>query len=395
MASNTLLTPSMITREALRVLHQKLNFVGNIDRQYDSQFAQDGAKIGTALRIRKPARYTVTDGATFSAQDSAEEEVTLNVTSQKHVGMEFTSADLTMKIDDFRDRFIEPAMAVLAAKVEADALNMIGDCNNQVGTPGTSPTFKTLLQARKSLVDELAPGSERCLILNTTDSVELVDSLKGLFQDSTQISKQYREGMLGRTAGFGDIYENTLLTQASRGAADANYLVNGTVTSGDAVLPVDTGTGALVVGDILTCAGVNRVHPETKADTGVLQKFVVTAAYAGGAGSVAVDPPFNATANGRQNITAVPADNAAITVIGTASTAYERSIAFHKNAFTFATADLVLPKGTDFAAREVYDGISLRLIRDYDFVNDQIRTRCDVLYGYKTLRRELACRVAG
>ena len=395
MASNTLLTPSMITREALRVLHQKLNFVGNIDRQYDSQFAQDGAKIGTALRIRKPARYTVTDGATFSAQDSAEEEVTLNVTSQKHVGMEFTSADLTMKIDDFRDRFIEPAMAVLAAKVEADALNMISDCNNQVGTPGTSPTFKTLLQARKSLVDELAPGSERCLILNTTDSVELVDSLKGLFQDSTQISKQYREGMLGRTAGFGDIYENTLLTQASRGAADANYLVNGTVTSGDAVLPVDTGTGALVVGDILTCAGVNRVHPETKADTGVLQKFVVTAAYAGGAGSVAVDPPFNATANGRQNITAVPADNAAITVLGTASTAYERSIAFHKNAFTFATADLVLPKGTDFAAREVYDGISLRLIRDYDFVNDQIRTRCDVLYGYKTLRRELACRVAG
>jgi len=385
----------MITREALRVLHQKLNFVGNIDRQYDSQFAQDGAKIGTALRIRKPARYTVTDGATFSAQDSVEEEVTLNVTSQKHVGMEFTSADLTMKIDDFRDRFIEPAMAVLAAKVEADALNMISDCNNQVGTPGTSPTFKTLLQARKSLVDELAPGSERCLILNTTDSVELVDSLKGLFQDSTQISKQYREGMLGRTAGFGDIYENTLLTQASRGAADANYLVNGTVTSGDAVLPVDTGTGALVVGDILTCAGVNRVHPETKADTGVLQKFVVTAAYAGGAGSVAVDPPFNATANGRQNITAVPADNAAITVLGTASTAYERSIAFHKNAFTFATADLVLPKGTDFAAREVYDGISLRLIRDYDFVNDQIRTRCDVLYGYKTLRRELACRVAG
>ena len=395
MASNTLLTPSMITREALRVLHQKLNFVGNIDRQYDSQFAQDGAKIGTALRIRKPARYTVTDGATFSAQDSVEEEVTLNVTSQKHVGMEFTSADLTMKIDDFRDRFIEPAMAVLAAKVEADALNMISDCNNQVGTPGTSPTFKTLLQARKSLVDELAPGSERCLILNTTDSVELVDSLKGLFQDSTQISKQYREGMLGRTAGFGDIYENTLLTQASRGAADANYLVNGTVTSGDAVLPVDTGTGALVVGDILTCAGVNRVHPETKADTGVLQKFVVTAAYAGGAGSVAVDPPFNATANGRQNITAVPADNATVTVLGTASTAYERSIAFHKNAFTFATADLVLPKGTDFAAREVYDGISLRLIRDYDFVNDQIRTRCDVLYGYKTLRRELACRVAG
>jgi hypothetical protein len=385
----------MITREALRVLHQKLNFVGNIDRQYDSQFAQDGAKIGTALRIRKPARYTVTDGATFSAQDSVEEEVTLNVTSQKHVGMEFTSADLTMKIDDFRDRFIEPAMAVLAAKVEADALNMISDCNNQVGTPGTSPTFKTLLQARKSLVDELAPGSERCLILNTTDSVELVDSLKGLFQDSTQISKQYREGMLGRTAGFGDIYENTLLTQASRGAADANYLVNGTVTSGDAVLPVDTGTGALVVGDILTCAGVNRVHPETKADTGVLQKFVVTAAYAGGAGSVAVDPPFNATANGRQNITAVPADNAAVTVLGAVSTAYERSIAFHKNAFTFATADLVLPKGTDFAAREVYDGISLRLIRDYDFVNDQIRTRCDVLYGYKTLRRELACRVAG
>jgi hypothetical protein len=67
--SNTILTPTAVTRETLRVLHQKLNFIGSINRQYDDSFAKSGAKIGDTLKIRLPNQYTVRTGATLSAQD--------------------------------------------------------------------------------------------------------------------------------------------------------------------------------------------------------------------------------------------------------------------------------------------------------------------------------------
>lgn len=394
MASNTLLTPDQITRRALMVLHQKLNFVGNINRQYDSSFANDGAKIGDSLRIRLPNQYAVTTGATFSANDTVNTQTTLQVNNQKHVGMEFTTAELTMDIDDFSDNIIEPAMAVLAANIEHDALtNMVKDVYQNCGTIGTALNFKGVGAARKDLTDSLAPTSQRCMLLNTQDSLDLQDSLKGLFQDSGAIKKQYRDGMMGRTGGF-DFFESTFFEQQERGAG-ASYQVNdASYTEGSASLAVDTGTGTIKAGETITIAGVNRVHAETKADTGELMQFVVTADHAGGAGTLTISPAPRAS-GARQNVTALPPDNNAITITGTASTNYDQSLAFHKDAFTFATADLVVPKGTDFASRQVYDGISLRLIRDYNFTDDEIQTRVDVLYGYKCIRPELATRVLG
>lgn len=393
MATNSLLTPDMITREALRVLHQKLNFVGNIDRQYDDSFAKEGAKIGDTLRIRKPNRYVAATGATFAARNTNEEKVDLAVSTQKHVGMEFTTKDLSMDIDNFSTRIIDPAMAVLASSVEADALTMTRSVWNHVGTPGTAPTFKTFLEGRKKLNDNLAPASGRCAVINTQTSVDIVDALKGLFQDSKEVSKQYREGMMGRTAGF-DWYENTLLEQQSMGAG-ASYQLSAASSEGDSTIAVDTGTGALSVGQKFTIADVYDVHPETKATTNRLKQFVVTAAYAGGSGTISISPAIYASAtDGRANVDALPADNAAITLIGTASTDYDQNLVFQKDAFTFATADLVLPKGLDFASRQSYDGISLRIIRDYDLTNDQIQCRCDILYGFVAQRPELAAIVA-
>ena len=397
---NSLLTINMITREALLVLHQKLNFVGSINREYDSSFAKDGAKIGDTLRIRLPNQYVTRTGATLATdRDTEERQVSLQVATQRGVDLDFTSSELTMSLDDFSSRIIEPAMAQLAASIEADALSMYQDVSQSIWNGGASANLARVLQGRKLLQDSLAPMNSRTALLNTQDNVDLVDSLKGLFQDSTNVAKQYREGYMGRTAGF-DFAENTLLPRHTRGAATGAYTTSTLV----AVLPVAsktpvsaitvaTGTGAMNKGDVFTIGNVFAVHPETKANTGVLQQFVVTANYAGGAGSVQISPAI-VMAGGYQNVV-IPTTSAtaAITFLGTASTSVGTSLVYQKDAFTFATADLVMPKGVDMAAREVFDGISMRIVRQYDINNDRFPCRLDVLYGYRTIRPQLAARL--
>jgi len=391
--ANTILTPTMVTREVLRVLHQKLNFVGNVNRTYDDSFAKTGAKIGTNLSIRLPNQYTVRTGATLSAQDTSETSTTLAVSTQKGVDLNFTSQDLTMSLDDFSERIIEPATAVLAANVEADALNMALDVYNNVNNVGSAITFNKLMLGRKALNDYLAPmDNSRTMLLNTQDNVDLVTDVKGLFQDSDTISKQYREGMMGRTGGF-NFYENTLLGSQATGTAlsATTYTVNGASQTG-ATVTIATGATTFKKGDIITFAGCNRCHPESKADTGALQAFVVTADYAGGAGNISVSPSI-VTSGGRQNVTASPTNGGAVTKVGGASAVYKPSLAFHKDAFAFATADLIMPSGVDWAARENQDGLSIRMVRQYDINNDKFPCRLDILYGYKTIRPELACRI--
>lgn len=388
--ANTLLTPTAVTRRALAILHQKLNFIGKVNRQYDDSFAVSGAKIGDSLRIRLPNKYTVTTGSTLTTQDTTETSVTLTVATQKHVGMTFTSEELTLDIDDFASRIIEPAMSVLAADVEADALTMSADVYNTVIDEAAVISSRRALQMNRKITDDLSPYSNRCLNLNTGDNVELVDDLKGLFNPNANISKQYREGMVANQfVGFAEVYENTLHPRQTAGAG-TGYLVNGAAQTGSSLI-VDTGAGNLVKGQVFTIAGVNRVHPETKVDTGVLQQFVVTADFAGGAGTISISPAIT-TSTGYQTVTASPADNAAITFLQTASTDIDTSLGFHRDAFTFATADLVLPEGVDFAAREVYDGVSLRVVRQFDISDDSFPCRVDILYGYKTMRPEQACK---
>jgi P22 coat protein - gene protein 5 len=395
---NVILTPTMVTREALRILHQKLNFIGNINRQYDDSFAKEGAKIGDTLKIRLPNQYVVTTGATMVPQDTEESSVQLQVNTQKHVAMNFTSAELTLSLDDFSERIIDPAMSVMAASIEGHVLSYIYQkIWNQVNNQGAAATFKKVLDARKILVDNLAPPGLDC-ILNTQDNVDLVDALKGLFQDSTQIAKQYRDGKIGRTAGF-DFWENTLMPSHTRGTANTAYTTSTLV----GVLPISstpvstitlaTGTGTILKGDIFTIANVFRVHPETKASTGILQQFTVTADVAG-AGPATISPPI-ILAGAKQNVV-IPTTSAtaAVTVVGTSGTASGISIAFHRDFATFATADLIMPKGVDFSSRQVLDGISMRIVRQYDINNDKLPCRVDVLYGMEAIRPQLGCRIA-
>ena len=391
--ANTLLTPSVITKEALAILHQKLNFVGSINRQYDDQYAKSGAKIGNDLKIRLPNEFTVRTGATLSSQDVTETSVTLQVATQKGVDFTFSSEELTMHIDQFKERYIEPAMSVLASNIESDAFNMNNDVYNFVNGVGAANSFSNITKAQKELTLNLAPYSDRNYMHDPQSVVDMLADTKGLFQDSGSIAKQYKDGLLGRISGF-DHYENTLVPTHTTGtaAATTGYLVNGATQTG-ASLTVDTGSTTFLAGDIITLAGVNRVHPETKADTGVLQNFVVTSNSGASATSLAISPSIS-TSTGAQNVSGSPADNAAVSKVGGGNGAdWVDTLAYNKNAFCFATADLVLPEGVDFSAREVLDGISMRIVRDYSISADTFPCRIDILYGYKTIRPEIACRV--
>ena len=391
--ANALLNVDKITNAALVILHQKLNFVGSINRSYDDSFAQEGAKIGSNLRIRLPNRYAVRVGPALSTQDVLENSTSLAVATQAGVDVNFTTAELAMNIIDFSAQVLEPAMAQLASYIESDALNMVNDVYQQVNGHGYSQTFKNVMLGRKGLVDALAPADDNRMIrLSTQDNVDLVDNLKGLFQSSTTIAKQYSEGIMGKTGGF-EFAENTLIPSFTRGAG-AGYVVNGAGQTG-ASLVVGTGTGAMNKGDTFTVAGVFRVHPETRLSTGALQQFVVTAAYAGGGGTVSIAPTI-IISGPLQTVSASPANSAVVTMNGgaTVSLTNQQSIAYHRDAFTFASADLMLPEGVHFAARKVMEGISMRIVRQYDINNDRMPARLDVLYGYKTIRPQLAVRLA-
>jgi hypothetical protein len=391
----TLLSSDQILRESLRVLHQKLRFVGSINRSYDNSFAQEGAKIGSTLRIRLPNQYLIREGRVMNAQDTQEQSVTLSVTNQAGVDLNFTSVERTMTLDDFSTRIITPAMATVAAYIESKVFNArYKDVYNLVDQDATAASLLTVLLGKKMLDDNLAPEDEqRVALLSTTMQVKLVDALKGLFQDPVQIAKQYREGRMGTSAMF-DFFQSTHVNDHTTGTAAkvTGYTVNGATQSGSTIT-VQTGTTTFNVGDVVTFAGAIRVHPETKVSTGALQQFVITAASGASATTLSISPAL--TVSGPyQNVTGYPTNTGAVVKVGAgASELLNSSLVYHKDAFAFATADLVMPEGVDFAAREVYDGISMRIVRAYDINQDTFPCRLDVLFGSTTLRAQLAARL--
>lgn len=403
--ANSYLTPTAVTRAALKVLHNNLRFAKNVNRQYDSQFGTDsgpGGKIGSSLKIRLPNKYTVRTGAVISAQEQAESSVTLTVATQKGVDMYFTSADMTLTIQDFTKRFIEPAMARLASQIDYDGLSLYSDIYNTVGTAGTTPASALVyLQAGQKLNEFAAPMDNRSVVFNPAAQAATINGLAGLFNNSKKISEQYDEGQMGSALGFSFNMDQNVqsLTTGSRSTSDSIVTAETVTTQGQATINLSGGTASATIkaGDVFTIASVYAVNPETGQSTGSLQQFVCTATNTASGGawtSVAVSPAFQST-GAYATVDSLPQTSKAITFVGSASTAYPQNLAFHKDAFCLATADLELPNGVDFKAREVFDGISMRIVRAYDINNDQFPCRLDVLYGWKTLRANQACRIVG
>ena len=401
--ANSLLTIDMITRKCLEILENNLVLSRNVNKEYDDSFAVEGAKIGSTLRIRLPDRALVTDGAALQVQDDNEQFTTLTVSSQKHIGINFTSAELTMQLDDFAERVLKPRISQLAASVDADVANAYKSIFNTVGTPGTTPaTALVLLQAQQKLNESAAPMSPRYATVNPAANAGLVNGLSGFFNPTSTISRQFKTGMMGEgVLGYDEMNMSQSIVNHTTGSRAGTILVNETVsTQGQATITLDglTSTTTVTVGDVFTIAGVYAVNPQTRLSTGSLQQFVVTAAQTASGGdmaNMAISPPMYTAANALATIDAFPANNAAVTFVGTASTVYPQNLVYHKNAITLATADLLLPQGVDMASRQVHNGISMRIVRQYDINNDRMPCRVDVLYGFSTIRPPMACRIWG
>ena len=400
--ANSLLTIDMITRKALEILENNLVITRTVNRQYDDSFAVEGAKIGSTLRIRLPDRALVTDGAALQVQDDNEQFTSLTVSSQKHIGVNFTSAELTMQLDDFAERVLKPRISQLASSIDADVANSYKSMFQSVGTPGTTPaTSLVLLQSMQKLNESAVGMSPRYATVNPAANAGLVEGMKGLFNPVSTISRQFKNGLMGEgILGLDEINMSQSIKQHTTGSRTGAHTVTTTVsTQGQATINITgTGTQTIAVGDVFTIANVYAVNPQTRESTGSLQQFVVTeaaTAVAGAYTAVKISPALYTSVNALATVDSFPQATATVTFLGSASTQYPQNLVYHKDAISFATADLLLPQGVDMASRQVHNGISMRIVRQYDINNDRLPCRIDVLYGYGVIRPPMAVRLWG
>lgn len=407
---NQILTPSVIAKEMLMQFKNNMGLSRNVDKSYSKDFAKKGAKIGSSEKIRKPNRFTTTSGAAYSAQDVIEDSVTMTIDTQKHVDFEFLSSDLTLSVDEFSKRYAAPASLALVNQVDIDGHIMASkNVYNAIGTAATTPSaLLTYLKAQQKIAESSGPQDDNySFLINPAASTTIVDALKGLFQSSDDIAKQYKRGLMGQAAG-GEWYRSQNICSYTSGQRGGTPLVNmASVTNGAVALVTDGWTAAaanrLKAGDVFTIQGVNKCNPITKADTGQLQQFVVTADVASdgsGNATISISPPIYSSGS-LQNVVAAPADNAPLGFAGDASIGTSaivtNNLLMHEQAFGLAYVPLEMPQGVDFAAVETDPdtGISIRLVRQYDINSDKFKTRADVLYGWAALRPEWACKIIG
>jgi len=427
---NLLLTSTKVTRESLRVLHNNLVFTKGVNRQYDDQFAVVGAKIGNSINIRLPNQYTVRKGPALAAQNTVNTTTPLTLTTQWGVDVNFTTAELTLSLDDFGKLILTPAMARLTSQIDQDGLAMFHFVYNQVGFPGVIPgnaggvvgtmtnsaAPAVYLDAGVFLSNFATPKDEnRRIVLSPFANAASVSALAGLLQAGDLIAEQYRRGVLGLALGFEfaeDQNINMLTTGTHLGFATA--VVRGAGQTGASLNTsgwTPTSAGILQPGEIFTIAGVNSVNPENQTDTGLPAYFVVGGWSVGPSGvitstpvnsdaagwaTIPISPPIIPAGPGVANATVTnsPANNAVITLMsGAANTNFPQLMAYHQDAFALGTADLEMPGGVDFSGRETYDGISIRLIRQYDINQDQLPCRIDVLGGWAAPRPSMAVRI--
>jgi hypothetical protein len=404
MASNTLLTIDMITREALRLAHEKATFIGSINRQFDSSWSSEGA-TGNTLRIRVPSQYTRTQGSrVMSVQDSLQQSTSIVVATQDHVDMRFNSAELSQSLDNFTRLHLEPAMAALISGIESDVLqgctkltyNFAGTAN----TPISSLTVPGAARAR--LNQSLAPkDNARSIHMNSPMMGALVTGVAAYFNPSGAVSEQYREGMIARTS-MADYYENERIWAMPNTADVAGGLDGYTIIDGDADLTVSS-FATPVAGMVFTIGtgttGVFDCHPETKAPYSQLKQFVILSGST--ATNLLISPTIYIT-GARQNVSGASAalqvsscSGAVFTCLGDASSTYPQALMCHRDSFTFATAELPLMADASKCVRKTLDGLSVRVWQASDIRNDEQLTRIDMLYGYAAIRPQWACRMIG
>ena len=405
--ANTLKFIDMVAREALSVAHETAQFIGTTDRQYDDAYAKTGAKIGSALRVRNPNKYTVREGSrVMDVQDQNESVQTITMATQSGVDMRFNSAELTLDTDSpadvaaFSKRYIEPAVKTLVSTIESNYLAASTKATyNLAGAVAAITSLTTPGLARAKINQGLAPKGERYVQMDSVSMAGLVNGMAAYFNPSSAISAQYKEGLVARTS-MADYYENERVWSMTHsddvtGDTDADALVTdgGTTIDMHTLIPVAKQT----VGTVFTVAGVYACHPETKARYPHLQQFVITAI---GATTTTISPATYLTGANKNVVSSTGANLAttdfnakAVTFVGAASATYVQPLMYHKEAFQFVTADLPLMDDAHKCARRNQDGLSMRVWMASDIRNDELLMRLDILHGFAALRPEWACRL--
>lgn len=401
MATSNVLTHKMIAREAAKMLSEEAPFIANINKGRQEEFGQavNGFKKGETVDIKIPPVPVVYNGAVFAEggtpNDFGERKVSLTLNTQRHVGIEFGSAQKVLDLTDFKERFLRPAMVTLSSVVESDLLQRAyAGVPNVVGTPGTIPaSMKTYGQARAKLQNYLAPASDRTALISSDANVEMVDSTRQLFHASKEIERGFLRGSIGEAQGA-DFYEHQSLPVHTNGTATGLTVV-GAAQGGDTLIVTGFTSGDVITkGSVFTIAGVYAVHPLTGQPYANLQQFVVTEDFtaANATGPVKIYPEIKA-AMPNKTVSGAPANGAAITIAGAVGGSYRQDLMFHKDAFTTAFAPLqVLPGCEGYTAR-LPNGFSVRVMTGGDFTNDKEATRIDVLYGFATVRGIHAARI--
>jgi hypothetical protein len=404
---NTTVNSSWVAREVARMLVNNLKFGANVNRDYDPQFAKSGAKVGYTVNARLPQRYVVNKGQALVIQPVNDQVVPITLTDQANVGIEFSSASLALEIDDYRERYIRPAVEALVNQIDYDGMQrMYQAVAATVGTPGTVPSSNlTFLDAGVKMSNGAVPEDGRIAMLNPRMHATLANANIALFNQRRSESF-FRRGQFGEEALGIDRWFSTQNVPVHRvGPLGGTPLVNGATQSGDSLI-TDGWTAAAALrlrkGDVIQIGGVNQANPMNRQSVGELQDFVVRAdVYSDGSGNATIPiwPPIIASGQW-QTVDSQPADNAPITIFGHASShankATPQGLIYNRDAFTLVMADLPLPGGV-WAAERVSSrelGVSVRFIKDYDIMSDQSPARLDVLYGWAPLRPELAVRVA-
>ncbi len=408
--SNTILTNTIIAQEALMLLENNLVYGNLVNRNYEKEFNQleNGYTPGASVTIRKPARYTLRSGAAMSVQDSTEGTTSLTVDQQVGVDLGgWTSADRTLSIPEFSDRFLKSAVITIAQGVDAAVAALYKDVWNWVGTPGTQvDSFADFAKAPQRLDEMAVPVDGRSAVLNPSDQWGLIGSVSGLYISDTA-KTALQKAKLPMLGGIDSYMSQNSPAHTTGSRDDTTPVVNGDTSSTYAAVKATnetslayTGADATATfkqGDVINIAGVYAVNPVSKATQSYLQDFVVKAnvTSSGGAGTLTISPAI-ITSGAYQTVSAAAANGVAITNKGTASTTYKQSMVFHKDAFALAVVPMVKPDGAvDVQRVSSKSGFSIRMIPVYTGSSDTSAFRLDVLFGVKTIYADLACRLSG
>ena len=400
--ANTIITPSIIAKVGLAQLENNLVMGKKVYRDYTREFV----KVGDTISVRRPVKFVANDGAVAINQDVVEGKFSLAMDARKHVSWSFSTQDLTLSIEEYNERYIKPAAIALANQIDYDLCGLYKKVWNWVGTPASPvDSFADFAKAPRRLDEGAVPQDMRSAVLSPADAWGLVGSQTALYMQDVARGA-YRSGDIGNIAGVSTAMDQNIRMHTN-GAAAGGGLVNGANQNVTYATSKDTNTQSLITddwtasttfkaGDVFTIADVYAVNPVSKQSTGVLQQFVIQADITATATDCTLSiAPAIITSGPYQTVNSVPADGAAITMVGTGSVQYAQNLVFHKNAFALVMADLEMPDGAVFKARESQNGFSMRVIKYYDGEMDEDKIRLDVLYGVKAIYPDLAVRLSG